>query len=257
MLVKYHRVPTLVAAALLGLTACGGGDNNTPPLTGGVRVGNGITDSNGLDLSITNVATFSGIGVNAASGIKYIPVSAVVSYEAALTSNGATFSVGGISADQDKVTTVFAYGDMGSGTQGGFPAEESLAAPANGQFVAQPVHAALLTSSTALSLNFYFVKPSVCSTAIAGAAANGSATFRASPASFALAGGTYQICVTDAAGTILFDSGPTGVTLPLSNANVFQIAAYDAPSGKGNGSTLMLSLLDNNSGNTALYNLKN
>ena len=55
----------------------------------------------------------------------------------------------------------------------------------------------------------------------------------------------------------MFDSGPTGVTLPLSNANVFQIAAYDAPSSKGNGSTLMLSLLDNNSGNTALYNLKN
>jgi hypothetical protein len=38
---------------------------------------------------------------------------------------------------------------------------------------------------------------------------------------------------------------------------VFQIAAYDAPRGKGNGSTLMLSLVDNNAGNTALYNLKN
>jgi hypothetical protein len=255
--VKYHRVPTLVGAALLALTACGGGDNNTPPLTGGVRVGNGITDSTGLDMSITNVTTFSGIGVDTASGINYVPISAVVSYEATLTSNGATFSVGGIGADQDKVTTVFAYGEMGSGTQGGFPAEESLDAPASGQFVVQPVHAAPLTSSTALSLNFYFVKPSTCSTAIVGATANGSATFRASPASFALTGGTYEICVTDAGGTIVFDSGPTGITLPLSNANVFQIAAYDAPSGKGNGSALMLSLLDNNAGNTALYNLKN
>jgi hypothetical protein len=55
----------------------------------------------------------------------------------------------------------------------------------------------------------------------------------------------------------LFDSGPMGIGLPFSNANVFQIAAYDAPSGKGNGSALMLSLLDNNGGNSALYNLKN
>ena len=38
---------------------------------------------------------------------------------------------------------------------------------------------------------------------------------------------------------------------------VFQIAAYDAPGNKGNGSALVLSLLDNAGGNTILYNLKN
>jgi hypothetical protein len=255
--VKHHRIPTLIGAALFGLTACGGGDNNTPPLTGAIRVANGIADSSGLDMSISNATSFTDIGVNSASGIKYLPVSAVVSYEATLTTNSTSFTVGGISVDQDKVTTVFAYGEMGSGTQGGFPAEMSLGAPANGQSVVQPVHAALLTSATALSLNFYFVKPSACSSAIAGATANGSATFKASPASFALASGTYEICVTDAAGTVLFDSGPMGFVLPFSNANVFQIAAYDAPSGKGNGSALMLSLLDNNGGSTALYNLTN
>jgi hypothetical protein len=43
-------------------------------------------------------------------------------------------------------------------------------------------------------------------------------------------------------------------TPPLT---VFQIAAYDAPTGRGNGSTLVLSLLDNAGGNTTLYNLKN
>ena len=41
------------------------------------------------------------------------------------------------------------------------------------------------------------------------------------------------------------------------HANVFQIAAYDAPTAKGDGSTLVLSLLDNAGGNTTLYNLKN
>ena len=83
---RRHRA--LVGAALLALTACGGGDNNTPPLTGGVRVGNGITDSTGLDMSITNVTTFSGIGVDTASGINYVPISAVVSYEAARQHSG-------------------------------------------------------------------------------------------------------------------------------------------------------------------------
>jgi hypothetical protein len=208
-------------------------------------------------MSITDTTSFSAIAVDGASNIKYIPVSAVVSYEAKLTTNGSSFTVGGISADQDKLTTVFAFGEMGSGTQGGFPAEMSIKTPASGQFVVQPVHAALLASTTALSLNFYFVKPGVCSTPIVGVTANGSATFKTSSGSFALPGGTYEICVTDGAGTVLFDSGPTGIALPTSNADVFQLAAYDAPSGKGNGSALVLSLLDNAGGSTTVYNLKN
>jgi hypothetical protein len=257
MLMQYTKVPALVGTALLGLTACGGGDNNTPPLTGAIRVANGIVDSTGLGMSITDTTTFGAIAVESASDIKYIPVSAVVSYEATLTTNGSSFKVDGISANQDKVTTVFTFGEMSSGTQGGFPAEMSVNSPTGGQFVMQPVHAALLASTTALSLNFYIVKPGVCSTAIVGATANGTATFKASPVLFAMAGGTYEICVTDGAGTVLFDSGPTGIALPTSNANVFQIAAYDAPSDKGNGSTLVLALLDNAGGNTVLYNLKN
>lgn len=254
---KHSRVPAFVGTALLGLSGCGGGDNNTPPLTGAIRVANGIVDSTGLDMSITDTTSFSAIAVDSASSIKYVPVSAVVHYEAKLTTNSTSFTVDGISADQDKLTTVFTFGEISGGTQGGFPAEMSVDSPASGQFVMQPVHAALAAASAALSLNFYFVKPSECSTAVTGATANGSATFKASPALFALASGTYEICVTDGAGTVLFDSGPTGIALPTSNGNVFQIAAYDAPSGKGNGSALVLSLLDNAGGSTVLYNLKN
>ena len=55
----------------------------------------------------------------------------------------------------------------------------------------------------------------------------------------------------------MFESGLNGVALPTANANVFQLGAYDAQSGEGNGSTLVHSLLDNNGGNTVLYNLKN
>jgi hypothetical protein len=55
----------------------------------------------------------------------------------------------------------------------------------------------------------------------------------------------------------LFGSGPTGIALPVANADVYQLAACDAPNGKGNGSALLLSLLDNAGGNTVLYSLKN
>ena len=115
---RHQLTATFIATALLGLCACGGGDNNTPPLTGGIRVANGITDSTGLDMAISNVTSFSAIAIDSASAINYIPVSAVVSYKATLTSNGSSFTLGGISADQDKVTTIFTFGEMGSGTQG-------------------------------------------------------------------------------------------------------------------------------------------
>ena len=254
---KHQLTATFIATALLGLCACGGGDNNTPPLTGGIRVANGITDSTGVDMAISNVTSFSAIAIDSASAINYIPVSAVVSYKATLTSNGSSFSLGGISADQDKVTTIFTFGEMSSGTQGAFAAEESVSAPESGKFVVQPVHAALLVASSALSLNFYFVQPGTCSSAITEATANASATFKASPGTFTLAAATFEICITDASGNVLFDSGPNGIALPTANATVFQIAAYDAPTGRGNGSTLVLSLLDNAGGNTTLYNLKN
>ena len=123
---RHQLTATFIATALLGLCACGGGDNNTPPLTGGIRVANGLTDSAGLDMAISNVTSFSAIAIDSASAINYIPVSAVVSYKATLTSNGSSFTLGGISADQDKVTTIFTFGEMGSGTQGAFAAEESV-----------------------------------------------------------------------------------------------------------------------------------
>jgi hypothetical protein len=247
----------LIVTFFVGLTACGGGANDTPPLTGAVRVANGIADSSGLDMTIGDSTKFSGIATTAASDVAYLPINAISSYDAKLSTNGAAFTVTAVPINQDKVTTIFTYGEIGSGTQGGFFAQMSLDAPNSGQFVVQPVHAALAASLNALSLNFYLVEPGVCSDSTTGATPNGSATFRASPALFASTGGLYEICVTDSTGTVLFDSGPAGITLPTANANVFQFAVYDAPSSKGNGSTIMLSLLDNKGGNTALYNLKN
>ena len=135
--------------------------------------------------------------------------------------------------------------------------QESLDEPANGQSVVQPLHAALAASTTAPTLNFYFVTPGACASALNATTVNGSAAFKtATASSFTLAAGSYEICVGDSAGTVLFDSGPKGITLPVSDANVFQLAAYDAPGGEGNGSGLILSLLDNAGGSVVLYNLE-
>lgn len=151
----YRYSFTLAAAAtLLGLSACSGSD--TPPFTGLVRAANGITDSSGLDVSVSDVATFSNIGVDAASGVTEAPEG---SYTAQLTSDNVNVTVNGVSIGYNKMTTVFAYGAVGRGTQGGFFAEESLSAPTDGQAVMQPVHAALQVSSSGSPLNFYFINP--------------------------------------------------------------------------------------------------
>lgn len=254
---KLNRAPAQVGAASLVLTAClalTACHDTTPPLSGALRLANGITDSSDLGMTISSLDTFNSIAVDTASGITYAPQG---TYDAELTSNDVTFDANNISVDHDRVTTVFAYGTVGSGTQAAFSVEESLDSPADGQAKLQPVYAALAASATAASLNFYFVKPGVCATATAGASANVTSAFGATAATISLTGGTYEICVTDEGGTLVFDSGPTGLALPTSSSiDVFQLAVFDAPSGKGNGSALVLSLLDNNGGTTVLYNLE-
>ncbi len=237
---------------LLGLAAC---NDTTPPFTGALRVANGIADSSGLDVTIKSFDSFNNIAVDTASSISFAPEG---SYTAQLTSNGVSLDVNGIDIEHNRVTTVFAYGAIGSGSQGAFTVQESLDAPANGQSSIQTVHAAVLVSATAASLNFYFVTPSDCATAVASGAPTGTAAFNATAATFVLAGGTYEICVADEGGQLLFDSGPKGIVLPTSSSvDVFQLAAFDAPAGKGNGSSVVLSLLDNNGGSRPLYNLMN
>ena len=249
---KHYLPPALIGAALLGLGACSNSNNSTPPETGAVRTANGITDSPGLDVSVSNVATFSGIAFDSASGLTDVPLG---SYNSQLTSNSVQFSVNNVGIDHNNVTTIFAYGATGNGSQGGFPVEESIVAPTNGQAVVQPVHDALSASATAPTLSVYLVTPGA---GTAGATPL-TATFATSTASSAITGATYEIIVSSGA-AVLFDSGPKGIALPgAGGANVYQIAAVDASSAQTTryGSTLTLILMDNTGGNTALYNLQN
>lgn len=251
-----HRylVPTLsavIGAGVLALSACGNGNNNsTPPLAGAFRVANGITDSIGLDAALSNIASFSGISFGTASGIVNPPIG---SYKAQLTSNSVTFTVNNVSIDHNSVTTVFAAGQVGNGSENGFTAEENLAEPASGQFNVQFVADA---ASRTGPINFFLIAPGGSTT---GKTANATVEypFNASPSSPAfsstggIAAGTYEIIVTNVLGIKLFDSGTKGVALPIAG-NVLQIAAIDTASGSSNPISVLV--LDNNGGNTNLLN---
>ncbi|MDI3258254.1 MAG: hypothetical protein QJR02_00805 [Sinobacteraceae bacterium] len=244
-----HALPLATLVALLGLTACNG--NTTAPFSGEARAVNGITDSNGLDTSISNIQIASNTPFGSATGINSpIPEG---SYKAQLTSNSVTFTVDNVSIDHNHVTTVFAAGQIGNGSETGFAAEEALNAPTNGQAVVQPVNAALQATGKSGSLTFRFVPTNNPSSATSLTAQYGT-----SPASAALTGGTYEIIVSDGATTV-FDSGPQGIALPSSNGgNVFQVAAIDAGSSNQSkyGSSIALLLMDDKGQNTPLYNLQ-
>lgn len=244
-----HSFPLIILAALCGLTACGG--NNTPLFSGEARAVNGITDSNGLDTSISNIQIASNTPFGSATGINSpIPEG---SYKAQLTSNSKTFTVNNVSIDHNHVTTVFATGQIGNGSETGFAAEEALNAPTNGQAVVQPINAALQATGTSGTLTFRFVPTNNPS-----AATSLTAQYGASPASAPLAGGTYEIVVSNGVSTV-FDSGPQGIALPSSNGgNVFQVAAIDAGSSNQTkyGSSIALLLMDDKGQNTQLYNLQ-
>jgi hypothetical protein len=241
----------IVGAGLLALAACSGGSggtsNSTPPLTGDFRVANGISDSDGLDAALSNVASFSDIGFGTASGMVTAPTG---SYKAQMTSNSDTFTVNNVSIDQDNVDTVFVAGTISGGTQNGFAAEESLDAPASGQFNVQFVADA---SSRSGPINFYLITPGGSTT---GKTANATVEypFDTAPSSpgfsavSSVAAGTYEIIVTNALGIQLFDSGTKGVALPTAG-NVLQIAAIDTASGS---SPISVLVLDNNGGNIDL-----
>jgi hypothetical protein len=240
----------LAAAFVAVLSACNNSNNTTPPLAGDVRVANGITDSNGLDTSISNVPVSSGQTLDTASGLNDVPDG---SYKAQLTSNSVQFTVNNVSLDHNHDTTIFGTGQVANGTEGGFPAEVAINAPTNGQFVVQPIDAALQAAGASGTLSFYIVKPG---TGLTGTPLT--AAYAASPPSMAIAGGTYEILVTNGA-TVLFDSGPKGIALPNGNANVYQLAALDAGSANTTkyGSAIMVLLMDQTGGQAALFNLQN
>lgn len=239
-----------LALAVAACSGSGGGSTGTSE-AGGFRAVNGIPDSSGLTATLdggtTNSATFGSATNN------YIV--AAGSYPATLSSNGDSFSIGNISIADNQLTTVFGTGLIG-GTHGGFAALQPLTAPASGQFTLELVHAAYAESQTMAQFDFYLVAPGAGTagatpTAVSYGNASGSA---------GIAAGTYEIIVTGGnSGSVVFDSGPKGVPLPIagSGGDILTIAALDATGGSVDGSPVTLLVLENNGATEALYNGKN
>lgn len=239
----------LVAAACLALGACSNNDNNnsTLPLSGELRVVNGIPESQSLDSSIGNVPFASGTGFHQASGINSpIPQG---SYNAQFTVTSSSSSSGGdgsftvdnVAIQQNVLNTVFTAGTVAQNNLSGFPAPVSLAAPASGHFVAQFVNDALSASASG-NLSFLLLAPGNTNSSVIAPAATLAYGAYSQPRSFN--NGSYELIVTDSNGTFLYDSGTNGVQLPPAG-NVLQIAALDNLAPGLIGCALFLTVLDN------------
>ena len=245
----WQGIAGLVGAVAFGLAACGGGNNETPPLTGAFRIANGIGDSdvNGLDVRLLEAFQFNAIAFGYGSGIKLPPVG---SYTADFDINGQPFTVQHIQITHNDLATVLTYGSVAAATYNGFAAYQSLTGPASSDFAVQLLHSAYQASLATPTLSYYLVP--------AGSGGIGSATpttapFATSTATIVLPAGSYRIFVTNGS-TVLYDSGAgAGVALPPTGTNVLQLAALDAP-GSPNGSAISLLLLDNDGGGTPLLN---
>ena len=177
----------------------------------------------------------------------------VGTYSTTLSSNGDSFSIGSISIADNELTTVFGTGLIG-GTHGGFATLQSLAAPPSGEFALEWVHAAYAESQSVAQFQFYLVAPGAgTSGATPTAVSYGNAS-----SSVDVAAGTYEIIVTDSSGSVVFDSGSKGVTLPgSSGGDILTIAALDATGGSVDGSPVTLLVLQNTGGPQALDDGKN
>jgi hypothetical protein len=247
-----RRKAGFAAGLALAVSACGGGDGGATGSSeaGGFRAVNGIPDSSGLTASL-NGGTTGSASFGSATG-NYI--SATGSYPATLSSNGDSFSIGNVSIDDNQLTTVFGTGLI-SGTHGGFATLQPLTAPASGQFALELVHAAYAESQSVAQLDFYLVAPGAGTSGATPTVVN----YGSASSSVGIAAGTYEIIVTSSSGSVVFDSGSKGVTLPIagSGGDILTIAALDATGGSVDGSPVSLLVLQNNGGTEALYNGRN
>lgn len=246
---KIHLAAGAAVLALLAVSACNNNNNHSPPFTGKFRVVNGITDSNGLDVSIGNIPTDTqNIAFDSASHLSDVPEG---SYKAQLTSSSVQFTVDNVHVDHNNITTVFANGMVAAGNQSGFAIEENLQAPpSSGQFEVQFVNDARNESTTVSSPRIYLVAPGSGISGVTPA----TVAFGAASTTAPINAGSYEIIVTDAANNKVYDSGPAGVPLPPTNSNVVQIALLDASVQQVTNAHSPVSILviDNN-GNGAAY----
>jgi hypothetical protein len=262
---KHYLIMSLVGTALLGLSACDNNNNSTPPLTGAFRVVNGVSDSSGISASASSGFVSTGNANFDTAGSTVNPPDG--GYNVQLFNNNSSnafTTVDNVSIQHNNLTTLFTYGSITGGTAKGFTAEENLSAPAvSTDFTLQFVNDTSQTLTA--TLNLYLV---TVGTSITGIKPVATATAANSSADVSVPAGSYEVIVTNTAGTTIYDSGnaAAGILLPTVDTNVIQIGALDATTtqadpvstGTGSyGSPITLLVMDNNGGETLHFNGKN
>lgn len=236
----------LIAAVLVtALSACG---SNNPNPTGGpfgqLRVANAIADANPIDATVVSlpVGNFNNISFGFGSGFADIPLG---SYRVQLTTDTSAGQLTIISdhtqIDRDHETTVYAVGRLAQSTQAAFVVEQQENSIAADKVELQFVHAA----SHVGAIDIYVTAPGAT---LVGATPVASLSFPSNNAAAMFNQGMYRIRATPQgnAGTVLFDSGTTGVN--FAGGTGFQIAALDNTDASVN-STIILLVLDSLGGN--------
>jgi len=252
---KRYLIISLVGSTLLGLFACSNNNNSTPPFTGAFRLIDGTTDSSSISASATSGFTSVGGNFDSAGSTVNPPEG---SYNVQLTESGAGSpfaTVNNVSIDHNNLTTLYTYGTLAGGTANGFAVEENLGAPTGNNFSFQFVNDTTQTATA--TLDIYLVAPGA---SIVGATPAASVKAGAASTVSGIAGGTYEIIVTNGL-TKIYDSGSTGILLPTPDTNVIQIGALDATAAQaapvasgGDDSPITLIVIDNNGGETLHLN---
>ncbi len=208
-------------AMILGLTACGGSDNDSSPPNAAIRISHLAPDAPRVNVNVDGAAFLTAVDFGSSSGLK--PVAAgshEVAVDGILPSGTATV-IGPVSLDlkPDTQYDVLAVGKLtGSGDTafGPLVIERPDQMPAGGEIRVQVVHAA----PSAPAVDVYVTAPG----AALGSPTLSGIPFKTYSDPLTLPAGEYQVRLTlPGSSDVVYDSGP----LPLTGGADLLIAAID------------------------------
>ena len=244
------------AGAGNGGSSGGDGSADCGPGDGDIRVVNAIASSTVIETEVPATSTdFGPLEFGKASGFLETPVCSYKIPVTVIEATGTqTLYVPDVEISADKQTTLFATGIDLARDSVGFAVVKPVVAVPEGQVEVQLIHVA----PAAPSLNLYALPPGATSirqgVQLTEAFDEQGFQVTAYTVPTNVPAGTYRLVATNVDGEQVYDSGPTGVTLPTANgASRYQIAVLDALDAP-NGSPISLLLLDDTGAQTALLN---
>jgi hypothetical protein len=209
-------------AAGLTLSACDDDNPLNPIPTGTLRVANAIADAQPIDAEIEGVPTdINDIAFGTASGERDIPEGNYrVTFTANTGSGSVDFTDDSADVDDEMVTFLYGVGRIAASTQEIFQVQAPDTDLNSGQTEMQFVHVA---SQQTGPLDIYVTAPG---DALLGATPRATLSYKNASSQAILTPGAYRIRITPQGvpTTVLFDSGPTGVSFPGATTQQFALA---------------------------------